>query len=298
MDQPELNTRLSQLWQQSPPDQRLLVAYVGDTHLLRSSEDRPKVLEQFPSTEWAFQRLQPVLRELMSLAVRPQLVILGGDMTDTAEPGEWKRVFELLKLLDIPWLLTLGNHDHEGAVNCPFLMRTRRALLDHGLNDSVMEDFWCYQRKVGPYQFVMLDSLESEALGPAQHEFLQTALASGEPTIISCHRPIIEVGNWMDQYRLLDDTYVQILSQAKGVLAVLSGHTHKSCATHLAGSWHLVNPAVCYGIDDGTGYRLLCLAEGRLIWTALRLMGGPSQHEFKAPVVQQTAAFDVQQVTN
>ena len=289
-----LNDQLTQAWEQAPKDQRLLVAYAGDTHLLRSSETRPNLLEGFPSPEWAFERFGAVLHELMELAVKPQLLILGGDMTDTAEVGEWDRVFELLQIIDIPYLLTIGNHDHEGAVDCPWYQRTKKALSARNMDHSQVQDFWCHQADVGAYRFVILDSLETGELVAAQHDFLARALATNRPTVISCHRPTVETGNWMDEHRLIDKAYVDRLSKSENVIAVLSGHTHKSCTVRLANAWHLVSPAVCYGIEDGTGYRLLCLADGEVAWTALRMMPGPSVQDFNGPVVQQDGSFSVE----
>ncbi len=101
----ELNLQLSQRWQETPERDRLLVAYVGDAHVLRQEENRPRILAQFPSVDWAVEHLQPVFRELMELSVKPELVILGGDMTDTGSTGEWQRFFKLLKVLEIPYLL-------------------------------------------------------------------------------------------------------------------------------------------------------------------------------------------------
>lgn len=292
----QVNDQLTQSWEHTPQDQRLLVAYAGDTHLLRSNETRPHLLEGFPSNEWAFERFSAVLHELMALAVKPELLILGGDMTDTAEVGEWDRVFELLQIIDIPYLLTIGNHDHEGAVDCPWYRRTTKALQARKMDYSHVQDFWCHQADVGTYRFVILDSLERGELVAAQHKFLARALAANRPTVISCHRPAIEVGNWMDEHRLIDEAYITRLSKSENVIAVLSGHTHKSCTTQLDGAWHLVSPAVCYGIEDGTGYRLLCLAEGSVAWSALRMMPGPSVQDYNGPVIPQEGSFRIQQL--
>jgi 3',5'-cyclic AMP phosphodiesterase CpdA len=290
----ELNLQLSHRWQETPERDRLLVAYVGDAHVLRQEENRPRILAQFPSTDWAVEHLQPVFRELMELSVKPELVILGGDMTDTGSTGEWQRFFKLLEVLEIPYLLTLGNHEHEHARNCPYYHDTLQAFHERGLENSALANYWCYEAGQGRYKVIVVDSLETGELGPEQYDFLCKAVAGKTPTLISCHRPLVKVGNFMDQHRLVDQDFVELLEHNEHVVAVLSGHTHKSCTAWFAKTWNLVSPATCYGIDDQTGYRLLCLAEGQPAWTALRMMPGVSQHDFKGPVVQQAGIFNVE----
>ncbi len=272
----------------------MLIAHITDAHLLSPDDNRAEYASRLPSAEWSRWRLEAALNEIASLDVQPDLLIFGGDMTNSRARSEceWRIFFEVLRGVKIPFLITLGNHEHEFAQNCPSYNIARNILRAHHVNPGAMDDYWCYATDIAGYQLVVLDSLETGDLGTPQHEFLKAALRRRVPTLISCHRPIVMVGNEADPVRLIDETYVKLLSEAESLIAVISGHTHKSCATNCNGVLHLISPSVSFGMGDGTGYRLLCLTEGRIAWTAVRRVPGPSSPHYLGEIVEQQGSLE------
>ena len=289
----EFDAELVARWERTIHRDHLLVAHVCDAHVLRPDEDRAEIHEQFPTPHWPRERFEAALAEIAALSVRPDLLLLGGDMTETGERAEWRVVFDLLARTGIPYLVTLGNHEHAAlAPHERGYAESVSALRDGDGTQSQADEVWAYRTDVGGYQFVIVDSLETGDLGPRQHALLADAMARDVPTVISCHRPLVPVGNWMDPYMLVDPEFDDLLASSDSVLAVLSGHVHKRRAVRKRNRLHLVGLAACYGIGDGTGYRLLCLADGNIAWSVVRTLPGPACHEFKAEAVVQEGGLE------
>jgi len=264
-------------------DGGLVVAHVCDCHLLQSKpidKDDLKHAEDLaacPDPGVMPNRLAMVITELNELRPRPSCVLFGGDMTERARPQEWDQFFQIVQTLEIPYFLTLGNHDHdETSTNWP---RTRRVIcrglqrFDAGRTppDSVAESGLYYAVQLGTWRLLVVDSLFDVPLDRIQRDWLTQELAGNcVPTILSIHRPFVEVGNFMDRYRMRDPELLRLIAGSECVKVVLSGHTHKARSCMYSNMTHLVSPSIYEGIDDTPGYRLVCLRDGGFAFTAIR----------------------------
>jgi len=284
----EFDRELASRWKRTPEVDRLLVAHVTDSHVVRPHEDRPSVLGDFPSPTWGKEHLEGVLRELQALSQQPDLLLLGGDMTHTGDPDEWDVLFAALERFPVPMLLTLGNCEHRNNVPESTAFQTSvSSLRKRGLPDSAVAGYWTHAKRFGAYHFIVLDSMHSGDLGPAQHDFLRGELKHGRPTIVLMHRPIIRTGKPVDSLRLIDSVFEEILRDAGNVIAVVCGHAHCRRTANEHARLHFITPSVNFGNDDRTGYRLVCLSNGEVTWSGTRAVVGDSCHAFRGPIVQQ-----------
>ncbi len=280
--------KLSLRWQRAGNIDRLLVAHVTDSHVLSGAERCVGVVEDFPSPTWGRDRLADVVRELRSFQKTPDLLVLGGDMTQTGHAAEWDMVFETLAPVKVPVLVTLGNQEHRNNVVGSTAFESSIASLHaRGFKDGQVKDRWAFSEKIGGYRFVGLDSLHCGTLGAGQHEFLRSELANGDATILVVHRPTVCTGHFVDERRLIDPTFETILRDYPNVAAVVCGHAHRHCTQRQEGRLHLVTPAVNFGNHDRTGYRLFCLANGKVSWSTTRFPAGLSCHSFRGSAVEQ-----------
>ena len=284
----EFDRALTARWERTSATDRMLVAHVSNSHMLQPQETRRSILEDFPSPTWGREHLHGVVRELQSLSQRPDLLLLGGDMTHTGDPTEWDLLFATLSPLRVPLLFTLGNCEHRNNVIESTTFQTSMASLGkRGFGPGAVSGQLAYTRRVGSYQIVVLDSMHSGDLGAEQHEFLRKELKGGRPTVVLVHRPILRTGQAVDQLRLIDPTYEQILADASNVAVVLCGHAHCRRTAIEQGRLHFLTPSVNFGNADPTGYRLVCLADGKVAWSGTRLVAGESCHAFRGPIITQ-----------
>jgi 3',5'-cyclic AMP phosphodiesterase CpdA len=284
----EFDRQLISRWKRTSELDRLLVAHVTDSHVLKPQEDRPLILCDFPSPTWGTEHLQDVVRELHSLSRQPDLLLLGGDMTHTGDPAEWNVLFGTVEQLPVPILVTLGNHEHRNKdPESTAFQSSVSSLRKRGFQDSAVAEQWAYAHQTGAYRFLVLDSMDCGDLGAKQHEFLCEELKHDRPTIVLIHRPVIRTGKPVDDLRLIDPLFEKILRDANNLIGVVCGHAHCRRTTIEHGRLHFVSPSVNFGNDDRTGYRLFCLSNGRIAWSGTRAVAGDSCHAFRGPIVKQ-----------
>ncbi|MDP7161891.1 MAG: metallophosphoesterase, partial [Phycisphaerae bacterium] len=298
MDIARFNKEILARWRRSPDDDRLFVAHVTDIHMLNPDEDRPEVLRHYPSPEieWCRESFIRVVDDIAELAVKPDLLLITGDLTSTGDPVAWAQVFAVMEKLKISFLVCLGNHENgnqtEPTAEFQTIMTTLRG---YGCPASLLRDLWTYRTTFGGYQFVILDSLLNGDLGTDQHDVLRESLAADIPTVILLHRPVICTDHPLDRLRLFDPVFEDIVAGSENVTAVLSGHIHRPAAKRHRGQMHFVGAATCFGNNCPTGYRLMCLAGGQVAWAVTRIVPGPSCKAYQGPIVHQDggAAWEV-----
>jgi hypothetical protein len=270
----------------------LLIAHVCDCHLLQgkpidaSDPKHQQDHDACPNPDLMPLRLAEVVSELNALRPRPHFVLFGGDMTERGRPIEWDDFFRIAAGLNIPYFLTLGNHDHDEESDWS---RSREALC-RGLRsagmcrtppEAVTDGGLYHSARHGSWRLLVVDSLFDVPLDGVQRDWLARALSSdGTPTILSMHRPFVKVGNAMDRYRMRDPELLRLIIESGCVRVILSGHTHKRRACSHAKITHLVSPTIQDAIDDTPGYRLLCLHDGGVALTANREL---AEHAEVAP---------------
>lgn len=184
-------------------------------------------------------------------ALRPDFVLVNGDLTDDAEPGETERARALLDGLGVPWQATRGNHDRPGqgasATCTPDADCFRSAFFPA---QPVGAPAVTWVARVGARHAVVgLDSSDPETgdgrldLG-GQLAWLDATLATlraeGRQAIVGFHHPITTKAT---ETALPPKTFgvrrgrggeeaLRILARHDHVALVLHGHTHRNFVTY------------------------------------------------------------------
>ncbi len=152
-------------------------------------------------------------------SLRPDLVLLTGDVSEDRTAGSYAQAERLLAPLDCPWVWLPGNHDEPG------LMADRRPF--HEAVD------------LGERRLLLLDTQrlgqEAGELGEARLAAFASRLAEDErPTLVAMHHPPVAVGSaWMDALGLTDaEAFWDTLAVHPNVEAVLCGHIHQAFVGH------------------------------------------------------------------
>ena len=186
-------------------------------------------------------RLRAVLRSIHALQPRPIAIIASGDLVDRGEPEEYAQLQAILRDVELPIHMGLGNHDKRA----PFLAAYPDTPTDGA-------GFVQYAVDIGGLRVIMLDTLDEESGDGAfcvdRADWLKRTLdqAPDAPTIIVLHHPPIASGiQWMDPKP--DDAWVLNLAGAlkdrKQVLTAICGHTHRAFHGVLGGHVFSASPA-------------------------------------------------------
>ena len=117
----------------------MIIAQLTDIHI--GFVDEHKVCQNTP-------RLKRVIDEIMRMVLKPDLVLLTGDLVESGERWAYDILREELKALDIPTHYALGNHDNREVFATCF----PEVPMNDGFVQYVIED--------QPLRIIVLDSLE------------------------------------------------------------------------------------------------------------------------------------------
>jgi 3',5'-cyclic AMP phosphodiesterase CpdA len=198
----------------------VLIAHLSDLHL--DLGDR------------SIRRAHVVVDHVRSLATRPDLVLVTGDVADHGSPEEYEQAADLLAGLDAH--LVPGNHDRRP---------TMRATLGLPGGDAITSTL-----TVGDTVVVLADSHvpghDHGELAPESAALVAEAAARPQPLIVALHHPPMTIGSGLlDPIRLLDPE--PLLAPLRGRAApslVLCGHAHTPLSTTVAGIPVSIAPGV------------------------------------------------------
>jgi 3',5'-cyclic-AMP phosphodiesterase len=211
----------------------LTLAQITDLHITSDKDPVNKARNEA--------RLRTVLRAIHERKPRPVAILATGDLVDRGEPEEYAELQRILKDVELPIYLGVGNHD----ARAPF----RAAFPETPVNQ---DGFVQYTLDFEDLRVVMLDTLEE---GQADGAFCKKRAvwtkrtlnkARRSPTIVALHHPPIPSGiRWMDadpnaEWILrLEKT----LQSHKQVMTAISGHIHRTYFGMFAGHTLSVGPA-------------------------------------------------------
>ncbi len=210
----------------------LLLAQVTDTHIVAPGHTGELYVDNND-------RLRLAVDRILAESVRPDAVLVTGDLTDLGTDEEMAIAQELLAPLPMPVLVLPGNHDRRSACRAAFGM------------DWAADDNMSWVAEVGPVTIVGLDTLATEQLddrGEVRHggefdarraEWLDAALAAAadRPTAIAMHHPPFATGiGWMDESGLDNrDRFAEIVRSHPHVNRIFCGHMHRSITSTVGG---------------------------------------------------------------
>lgn len=173
--------------------------------------------------------------------LRPDAVLVSGDLSDNATDAEYDLVRELLAPLEAPLYVLAGNHDD------------RRALHRHfGVPGAAGEPV-PYSVELGPMRLIVVDTTRPGenpgALGADRLAWLnaQLAAAPGLPTLVAMHHPPFATGvpAWDELGLPAADrrALAAVIERHPHVQRLVAGHVHRTINGAVGGRPALVVPS-------------------------------------------------------
>lgn len=184
---------------------------------------------------------------VLALDVRPDLVLITGDLVDEGQPAEYEMVRESLAALPIPYLVIPGNHDHRENFRSAF--SDHPYLPAHGPLRYCVDDY--------PVRIIGLDSTipgkHHGHIDQAGLDWLADTLARNtvKPTLLMLHHPPLVSGiPYLDEYRYFDESSLRgVVARFDNIEAVLCGHVHRPTMKRWAGTLLCAGPSTATQID-------------------------------------------------
>jgi Icc protein len=250
---------------------RRTLIQISDTHLLGEGlqHDRIDTLAN----------LDLVLRRVEASDLRPDLILLTGDLADRGEHVAYRalrrRVEAASDRLGAPALYLPGNHDDRAAL--------RGEVLGEEPGDEPIDQVtWC-----GGLRVVALDSTvpgeDGGELAPEQLEWLSRLLADAAPegTLVALHHPPVHspIAS-MGRIALRRPEQLAAALAGSDVRMIVAGHNHHAMAGVLGSIPVWVGPATAYQADPlvpdgrfrgfaGVAFARIDLGPGEAVATAI-----------------------------
>jgi Icc protein len=217
------------------------VLHVTDPHLYGCADGQLRGV----ATDASF---RAVLDHAFAQAVDYAAVLVTGDLVQDDGAG-YLRFRSILGNLRQPVLCIPGNHDipelmHRELAGAPFQV--------------------CGARRIGEWQFVMLDSCDPGHVGgrlaPAELARLDETLGDSPTHAMVClhHHPIAMGSRWLDGIGLANaDEFWRIVDRHRHVRAVVWGHVHQAHDDRRGDVRLIATPSTCAQFLPGSvGYAL------------------------------------------
>jgi 3',5'-cyclic AMP phosphodiesterase CpdA len=225
---------------QYPPPRRTLL-HVSDTHFLAGNAPLSGRIDTAAN-------LDLTLAAIERTHVRPDALVVTGDLTDLGEPEAYRAlraaVEPVAERLGCPIVWVAGNHDERPAL--------REHLLDAPPSQEPVTGVW----DLGGLRVVALDTTvpgwHHGELDRAQLEWLAVLLETPAPlgTILAMHHPPLPSHvPLFDILELRDQPGFARVLAGTDVRAILAGHLHYSTSGTFAGVPVSVASATCYTMN-------------------------------------------------
>jgi 3',5'-cyclic AMP phosphodiesterase CpdA len=257
--------------------------------------------------------LRVALAHLEASGLRPEALILSGDLTDTGSPAAYARLREIVEpvaaRLGSPVLYAAGNHDDRSALRAAFFDAGRADA--RGLDPAAVPPAHgpiFYARWLGGLRVAVLDSSvpghPHGELGPDQLDWLADLLREPAPdgTVVVLHHPPVPNPNEvMDLIPLRDDGRLAAVVRGSDAKIVLTGHWHSPSASLLAGVPLWIAGATAYALDPlsppdlargigGGQYTRVDVYPDVALATAVSFPAGPVVHELTRDELERSLA--------
>lgn len=268
-----MNERTKRMGQHAHPTH--LIVHLSDIHLLANG--RP--LFEAVDVE---AHLQRALDQVETSGVRPDAIVISGDVTDRGEPDAYRRarvaVEATARRVGASVVWTMGNHDKREAFRVELLGQHA----DGSPVDSVVE--------VNGLRIISLDTsvpgYHHGEIESSQLDFLTETLRTParHGTIITMHHPPVPTPvAVLDILELTDQRTFAAAIEGTDVRAILAGHVHYTSVGRCGGVPVFVAGATSYtmdltapldelhGIDGGQSFSLVHVHSDQVVHSAVPL---------------------------
>jgi len=208
----------------------MLIAQLTDLHIGFDFDD---------PDELNVRRVAAAITYVKNLTVKPDMLMLTGDLTDHGDFASYRRLRDLIADCPFPVHLVVGNHDDRVAIS--------KIFPDLEVNDGFVQ----YVIDRDEVRIIVLDTLDAGHHGGAfcqrRASWLRARLAEvpGKPVMIVLHHPPIETGiPWMTANPA--EAWVNALDRAIGDrpnVTMIAGHIHRSITTNWRGRILAIAPS-------------------------------------------------------
>lgn len=222
------------------PTPPVLIAQISDLHIKRPGELAYRRVDTAGA-------LQNCIAALNALLPRPDLVIISGDLADTAATDEYEHLKRLLAPLQLPFVIIPGNHDSRELMRAAFADQNY-ATTTGALNQT---------RELGELDIILLDSSVPRhphgELDDSTLRWLDMTLGASErrPALLFLHHPPFATGiAHMDRQNLCNaDDLATVVRRHKRVRLIACGHVHRATFTTFAEVPTTICPAPNHAVD-------------------------------------------------
>ncbi len=282
-----------QLGQHAPPAH--VIAHLSDTHLLGGG--RPLYGAVDVDTKAA-----RALEQLERSGIRPEAIVVTGDLTDLGEPDAYERLKRLVEpaaeRMGSRLVWVMGNHDERE----PFASILLGEEATTATQDRVYD--------IDGLRIIALDSTvpgyHHGDLEAAQLDWLRAELATPAPhgTLLALHHPPLP--SPIELMAILElDHQAELAEVLRGtdVRAILAGHLHYSTTGTFAGIPVSVAAATCYtidasaepgtlaGVDGGQTFNLVHVYDDQVVHSIVPLGDAPRVAGFSGAFLDALAAM-------
>lgn len=206
-----------------------LIAHLSDPHLSLSRPHKQEALRQ-------------AVAHLLAFPMRPDAVLVSGDIADNGRPEDYALFKALIQPLGLPVYVIPGNHDDRAEMLRVFGVQ----------GTSPLPEFMQYVADVGAVRLVALDThipgQSGGLLDAARLQWLNDRLseAPARPTLVFLHHPPLVAGlQVMDSIGLEGTRGLRdVLLGHPQVTRLLAGHTHMAQTQGFAGTLLTVAPGL------------------------------------------------------
>jgi 3',5'-cyclic AMP phosphodiesterase CpdA len=181
------------------------------------------------------------IETVRAMPVRPDAVLLSGDLCEHATDPEYEEVRDLVGLLGLPVHVLAGNHDDRAAL--------RRHFDLPGTPGEPVQ----YSVDLGPIRLAVVDTtipgeipgaLDAERLGWLDAEL---AASPAVPTVVAMHHPAHTTGiaAW-DDFGLAhaaQKEFAEVVARHPQVRRIVAGHFHRTVTADVAGRPAVIVPS-------------------------------------------------------
>ena len=243
------------------------IIQLSDTHLFGSQSARLLGADTNSS-------FLSVLEQVASDPVRPDCILVTGDLTQDHSLASYQFLKDELEALGIPHYWLCGNHDQSDLM---------LQVSPHSMKKKVVINNW---------QIILLDTHETDKipglLNDSELMMLEDSLSSAPDlhSLIALHHPPYTIqSRWLDEINLQNaGQLLEVISRHDNVQVVINGHIHQDRDLETGSVRFLSAPSTCIQFkpqtDDFTldsiapGYRRIDLLEsGEIETKVVRLKG-------------------------
>ena len=214
----------------------MLIAQISDCHIV---EPGRLFVDRVDSAAG----LRATVASINALELQPDVVLATGDLVNDGTAVQYDHFDALVAELRAPLVPLPGNHDDRGE-----LRRRHPGLLPGGDDDTPID----HVLDAGAVRIVCLDTTIPDRhdgrLTRAQLAWLDATLAGApdRPTLVAQHHPPLPSGMvWMDRHCSFDggDGEAEVIGRHPHVVAVVSGHLHRSLHARFGGTIGVTCPS-------------------------------------------------------